>query len=51
MLGCLVRLGEIVNKDRLHCPIGNRGETLFYNIKDMIIPSSLSMGIIAQVVS
>lgn len=46
-----MRLGEIVNKDRLHCPMGNRGETLFYNIKDMIIPSSLSMGIIAQVVS
>lgn len=46
-----MRLGEIVNKDRLHCPIGNRGETLFYNIKDIIIPSSLSMGIIAQVVS
>jgi hypothetical protein len=44
-------LGEIVNKDRLHYPIGNRGETLFYNITDMIIPSSLSMGIIAQVVS
>jgi hypothetical protein len=46
-----VRLGDIVSKDRLHCPIGNRGETLFYNIKDMIIPSSLSMSIIAQVVS
>jgi hypothetical protein len=51
MLGCLVRLVDIVSEDRLHYPIGNRGETLFYDIKDMIIPSSLSMGIIAQVVS
>jgi hypothetical protein len=46
-----VRLGEIVSKDRLHYPMVSRGETLVYNIKDMMNPFSLSMSIIAQVVS
>jgi hypothetical protein len=46
-----VRLRDTVSKDRLHCPIGNRGETLFYNMKDMMMNRySLSIYIIAQVV-
>jgi hypothetical protein len=45
-----VRLEEIVNKDKLHSPMLVE-ESLFYNIKDMMINHySLSIRIIAQVV-
>lgn len=45
-----MRLEEIVNKDRLHSPIVGRGESLLYNIKDMMNHYSLSMRIIVQAV-